>query len=234
MARTLLAFLLSGFLTVEPCFAQFSQEQMRKSSAENGRMVERFREAYKQRYEKALVDFSDAKDPAIKIRIETFAAKTAITIATSFERPDPTTDLKPDFVQARAWYALATKHGDTYGAYLLGEMYWDGRGGSADRDRAKALWVWSAENGERSAVARLEGLGFNMQKERELAFGKAKAPRTQQDDANDAAKGFMLVLGALLVARLAHDINETPECREYRLANLAGTASGLSQPVGCY
>jgi hypothetical protein len=110
-------------------------------------------------------------------------------------------------------------YGSTDAAYWLGMMYWDGRGGPQDRERAKYIWMWAAENKERKAVVKLEELGYDMGKERELAFGKAQAyesQRAQIRNPNERAEGGLAILfGLLLLSALAGD-----ECQAYHRAQL--------------
>jgi hypothetical protein len=150
----------------------------------------------------------------------------AASIADEYERPN-IYDHKPlDEAEARKWYAYAAAKGNSYqntgAAYHLGLMYWEGRGGSQDKQRAKYLWMWAAENKDGMAVVKLEELGFDMQKERELAFSKARAHQSQpaqiRGSNESAGEGLVILFGLLALRVLSRD-----ECYDYRRAQLAGS-----------
>ena len=164
------------------------------------------------------------------------AAEFATSVADTYERPN-IYDHKPlDLAEARKWYAYAAAKGNTFAstnaAYYLGLMYWDGRGGSQDKERAKYIWMWAAENKGRLSVVKLEELGYDMRKERELAFGEAQAYQTRRPQVRNqqesAEAGLAIVFGLLVLSALAHD-----ECYDYRHAQLMGTPLPSPIPEKC-
>lgn len=109
-------------------------------------------------------------------------------------------------------------------------MYWDGKGGPQDRERAKYIWMWAAENKDPLAVVKLEELGYDMKKERELAFDKAKVYKSQPADvrseSDKAAEGLAIVFGFWLLSVLSQD-----RCQQYRQAQLMGLVAFI--PSDC-
>ena len=180
--------------------------------------------------------FGTGRSPTRPFDVEgnqSLAASFATALAGTYERPG-IYDKKPlDEAEARKWYAFAASQGNNgwsaHAAYYLGMMYWDGRGGPQDRERAKYIWMWAAENRDRNAIVELEQRGYDMRKERELAFGEAKAlPRPSASDAvtqqQKAEEGMAIVFGLWLAATVAKNY----ACQQEKQQQLMGSSASSS------
>lgn len=145
------------------------------------------------------------------------------SLARLHEVPKPEYHMAPEYDLARYWYIQAVNNGYTPAIFPLAQMYWDGRGGPQDKERAKYLWMWSVQNNDARSLSKLNALGFDPIKEREAAFAKAqsKALATSGDHTKDAAEGAAMLFGLLLLGTMAQG-SESPECQAYHRALLVG------------
>lgn len=218
MIRTMCAVLLVSALTANPCFAQLTPDQVEKRAAVERQQMLRSVEGLKERIARAEVGGNLS-----------LATETAVLLAHAYEQPN-VFDHKPlDPVQARRWYGYAAAKGSTNAGYWLGMMHWDGRGGPEDRERAKYIWMWAAEHKDVMAAMKLQQLRYDAQKERELAFGQAKAYQSQaKSQSEKAEEGLAIVFGLLLLSALAKD-----DCEPYRRAQLVGSPLPGPIPAHC-
>ena len=56
-----------------------------------------------------------------------------------------------NFKKAFQWYEKASKNGNTYAQYKLGDMYWNGFGVEVNTDTAQIWWKKAADNGYKDA-----------------------------------------------------------------------------------
>ncbi|HZQ24851.1 MAG TPA: hypothetical protein VFA89_18835 [Terriglobales bacterium] len=222
MLRSACVWLLIAVISGSPCLAQMTltAEQAAKYAERERQERLGFIQGYKEKLARA--------QAAGNYRA---AAAFATALANEYERPGHY-DKKPlDEAEARKWYAYAASQGNDGGsahaAYYLGLMYWDGRGGPQDKERAKYIWMWAAENGDRNAIVELEQRGYDLRKERELAFGKAQSLPARQPapDASTqqqkAEEGMAIVFGLSFAAALAKNYT----CQQERQQQLmAGSA----------
>ena len=59
--------------------------------------------------------------------------------------------VKTDYKKAFFWYKMASKNGNTYAQYKLGDMYWNGFGVDVNTDTAQIWWKKAADKGYKDA-----------------------------------------------------------------------------------
>lgn len=65
--------------------------------------------------------------------------------------------VKQDFIEARKWFERAYKTGGNINAaYTLAGMYYEGRGGSKDVEKALNLYQFAADHGDQEAAKNIE------------------------------------------------------------------------------
>lgn len=156
-------------------------------------------------------------------------AEYAFRIAFAYEQPNSFDHQPLDLTEARKWYANSASHGNSAraraAAYRLGLMHWDGRGGPEDKDRAKYIWMWAAQNGDAESILQLRKLKYDLETERERALGVAESGRDQAAaQQRKAEEGLAIVFGLWFAASLAKNFT----CQQERQQQLmqGGAASG--------
>lgn len=219
MVRSACVWLLIAVTSGHPCLAQLTL-----TPAERAKYAER----ENQDRLRFIQDYKDKISRAQAAGNQGLAAAFATALAGTYEQPGRY-DKKPlDEAEARKWYAYAASQGNNgwsaHAAYYLGMMYCEGRGGPQDRERAKYIWMWAAENHDRNAIVELENRGYDMRKEREIAFGEAKdlptrpsalGPEAQRQKAEE---GMAIIFGLWFAATLAKNY----ECQQEKQQQLMG------------
>jgi hypothetical protein len=216
--RSVCILLLASELVISPCLAQ-SAEQMAPFAAIETQ--NRLRQVQSAQEELAKAQAAGQTIQMVQIAME---------LASLYQTSNTYSGNPLDLAKAREWYVYGASRGNSvwsaYCAYSLGTMYWDGRGGPQDKERAKYIWMWAAENGDRDAIVQLEKLGFDMRKERALAFDKAKAQQSQRpqqppqvrSQQGRAEEGLAILFGLWLAATVAKNY----ECQSQRQAQIMG------------